>query len=548
LHNAAVTGRALTLLFLLGLALPQTAPAGHFLGTRGTDSIAGSAGPDRIHLRAGADLGFGLGGADRLRGGAGSDRLRGGPGADLLRGGAGADFLHGGPRRDRLHGGRGPDTIQARDGGADAVRAGPGHDLCLLDRGEAARARGCETILPPPGGAPASQALGTWEPTRFDTCPAVLHDTFAVIGADGKRYPAWHPPRVMDPLSGRPCTFGHEHGRNPAGSDLHAWVSRHLAPGGHARPGGLPFGTAAEALDAYAVANPGVAPRHEDHVGHKVEWENDVRLPGKTGPDGAPVSCDFLTKVHQGSHSADALGNNLHEVVYATGCSDGTRLLATTMVAFGAPNQFLRSCDGTAVAAGTAHSFPAGAGARLIPDRSCVEEHVLVGAGQRSRYARGLYESWLARSRLTTPGGRALASFDLRFGVLNPSRYADPGAPGGLGRAIDACFEVESNGDRARGGYCEAAAAYGPLPFDSPRSGFDGSRREVTVERTELANAGGPGRWWTDPFGGGASPRPFPGALCQLVSGPGTRPPFPLRPLSFGRHRDYGAGGVHAPN
>ena len=38
--------------------------------------------------------------------------------------------------------------------------------------------------------------------------------------------------------------------------------------------GDLPFGYANEQLDA---ANLGMQ-RHEDHVGHKVEWENDVRI------------------------------------------------------------------------------------------------------------------------------------------------------------------------------------------------------------------------------------------------------------------------------
>ena len=116
---------------------------------------------------------------------------------------------------------------------------------------------------------------------------------------------------MRDPATGRRCTFGHEHGRDPRRSDLYRWIARHLG-------GGLPFGAASEALDAYAAANPGTPSRHEDHVGHKVEWQNDVRLErrarsGARRPIG--VTCDFLTKIHQGSHSADAFATNVHELV-----------------------------------------------------------------------------------------------------------------------------------------------------------------------------------------------------------------------------------------
>ena len=113
--------------------------------------------------------------------------------------------------------------------------------------------------LPAPGHAerPASHALGLWAPGAADTCPASLHDTFAVVGPDGKRYPTWHPPRVTDPATGELCTFGHEHGRNPENSDLSSWIADRLAAPGARHRAGIPFGMANEALDAYAQANPG---------------------------------------------------------------------------------------------------------------------------------------------------------------------------------------------------------------------------------------------------------------------------------------------------
>jgi hypothetical protein len=32
-------------------------------------------------------------------------------------------------------------------------------------------------------------SFGVWIPTRFDTCPRELHDSYSVVGPDGKRYP-----------------------------------------------------------------------------------------------------------------------------------------------------------------------------------------------------------------------------------------------------------------------------------------------------------------------------------------------------------------------
>jgi hypothetical protein len=399
---------------------------------------------------------------------------------------------------------------------------------------------------------PASHAMGAWQPGPVDTCPRSLHDGYSVVGPDGKRYPTWHPMRTRDPASGRRCTFGHEHGRNPARSDLAGFIASHLAAPGARRRAGIPFGLAAEALDAYAAANPGTPTRHEDHVGHKVEWANDVELERASGGGRTEigVACDFLTKIHQGSHSPDALGNNVHELLYAVRCDDGTRLIATKLVAFGEPNEFVRACDKeTVVQAGTTHSFPAGAGMRLIPDRACAESHILVGAGQYSQFSRGLYEDWISSNHLRTAGGEEVAYFDPHFAVFNPSRYGYEG--GALGRTIDLCWETEPNGDRARGGDCADArheAGDAPLAYDDPDSPFTGAHREVYFNQTTIDNAAGPRRWWTDPYGGSASTERFPGAICQLVGRVDNTDRPILESQAFGAGRFYGGRGVHAPN
>ncbi len=417
----------------------------------------------------------------------------------------------------------------------------------LAPTAPAAAAKPRLTIGPQPGAAPAA-AYGIWTPSRFDTCPAALHDRYAVRGPGGKLYPGWHPPVGRGPATGHRCTFGHEHGRDPRGSDLYRWVSRHLG-------GGLPFGAAAEALDAFAAAHPGTPTRHEDHVGHKVEWQNDVRLlrrvrGGRRRPIG--VTCDFLTKLHQGTHSADAFANNVHELIYAVRCDDGTRLLTTTFARFAAPNRLTRGCQPRAtIRTGAALAYPTGRGRRQIPDRACVDRHVLVPPGRFSLFTRGLYEDWISSNRLTTRSGRRLAFWDPHFAVFDPARYFDPSRPDGLARTVDLCWERTTAGDRASGSACDQATAFGaratPIPFDDPRSPFTGTHRETYLNQTTITNRNGPRRWHTDPYGRSASPRPFPGSLCQLVSPTDTRRPT-LQSQSFGSERPYSAPGIHAPN
>lgn len=553
-ETARATGRRTAALVALAacaaLMVPGAADARWLPGTKLRDYIQGTAKTDRMPLRAGADRGFGRRGADRIGGGAGPDRLFGGPGRDLVAGGRGADAVWGGRGPDRIFGGPGPDLLSARDGRVDrAIAGGPGRDVCVLDPAEVPRARGCE-LISVPGDPRGAVAYGIWQPGRGDTCPAWLHDANSVVGPDGLRYPAWHPPAVRNPATGRRCRFGHEHGRDPGGSHLIGWIARAMrAPGGRGASG-VPFGVANQALDRFAAAS-GDAARHEDHVGHKIEWVNDLELrrPAPGGSEPAGVTCDVLTKVHQGSHSHDALGNNVHELIYAARCSDGAELLVTKLAAFGEANSFTRSCEPDApVGAGTSHSYPPGEGARLIPDRECVERHLLVGEGSLSDYRLGLYEEWRSVNELRADDGRRLAFFDPSFSVLNPSRYA--GAAGAIARTIGACFETEpGTGDRARGGYCEAARAYGgPLSFDDPRSGFDGGLREVGLGETEVTNGGGPGVWFTDPYGGSGATEPFAGSIRQLISPVDNRRAHPLAPVTIGSGRHYGRDGVHAPN
>jgi hypothetical protein len=377
--------------------------------------------------------------------------------------------------------------------------------------------------LPP---APASVAFSqrNWQPATQDTCPRELHERFSVIGPDGKVYPGWHPPVVTDPATGRECTFGHEHGRDPRGSDLYDRVAAHLAAPGREAYSGIPFGSATEALDAWA----GATRRTEDHVGYKVEYENDVALTTAEGSLG--VTCDFLVRVHQGSHSPDALSNNVHELLYASRCSDGTEIISNVVGRFGDAGEYTRGCDPSTTIATTDNGYPDGPGARAIPDRTCVESGFLVPAGSITTVW-ATYELWSAESELTA-GDRVLASYDTAFGVFDPSRYANGT---GIARTYDLCQEVEPNGDRANTHLCD-------------EDSYEGTHRDVYLRDTRVRNAGGPTRWWTDPYGGNASPDPFPGAICQLVAATDTPDRPRVQQRVFGRNRSHDAPGVHWPN
>ena len=381
-------------------------------------------------------------------------------------------------------------------------------------------------LLPPSEAVGDAGAFGIWSPSGPDSCSAEIHDQYFAVGPDGLRYPTWHPP--VDPATG--CTFGHEHGRDPSGSDLHAVV------------GDIPFGYANE----YLVAGGFPAPRHEDHVGHKIEWENDMPMNvGGTGGTVIDVTCDVLTKIHQGTHSPDAFTNNMHEVAYHVRCSDGTGFSATLLTPIGTPGEMVVGCDRDVhltVGTATPPSSPDGGGKRAVPEVRCIQERVLSPDDGRPRFDSALRESWEISGRLRTDGGGTLVSFNPYFQVMDPSRYFDPASERSLARPIDLCYRPELEGrDR-----CEALAG-DSVSWDDPRSPFKGVRRFVDVNANRVRNEDGPEIWYTDALGGNARTEPFPGSIRQWVARRDNSG-LDLHGRVMGRHRDYDGPGVRAPN
>ncbi|AGY57495.1 hypothetical protein [Gloeobacter kilaueensis] len=386
---------------------------------------------------------------------------------------------------------------------------------------------------------PVSAAYGIWTPTVWDTCSVDIHNSYSVVGPDGKLYPTWHPP--VDPATG--CTFGHEHGMDPSGFSAYDLT------------GGVPFGLANEALDAYAPTTGSTDMRHEDHVGHKISYVENVASSTVRGN-----TCSILTHVHQGTHSADAFSNNLHEVSYYARCSDGTQFAVDVLASFGVGGQFLKGCD-HATPVTTVPPVPADSPSgpiqsqRDIPELSCVQKFILVPNGQTSQFSTndanhtfgGLYESWAATIKITALNQKsALVFLTPSFPVINPSRYYNPSFTNGLGRSIDICSMVESNGDAVHGTTPCSLVAPGTT-YDNPASPFNGAHRVVAqFGQLKVNNPTGPTVWYTDPYGGNGQTTPFTGSIEQFISANAnaTGQSFGIDDMDV----NFSATGVHSPN
>lgn len=450
-----------------------------------------------------------------------------------------------------------------------------------------------------PGGTrPNSAAMGLWEPnTDFDTCTKAFHDTYFVVGPDGKKYPTWHPPTAIDPENGNLCSFGHEHGRDPRSSALWDSIRNHFAYDANSNgaidaaerdTSGVPFGYASEQLRAYNSAN-GIAgaDRSEDHVGYKIAWENGIaRTRTVNGQlQTFDLSCDALTALHQETHSDVAYASNLHEILYAIDCSRGTdapqfggKVIVSAMATFGNPGEFaVQQSNGTfsTVRYGTPQPITSPAGGaergRVIPVAEGVYAAVLVPVGQTSDFATGLAETWYSGLTLRRSDGTDLVYVDPSFGVSSPSRYFDLGRLNALGRTIDLCYVgLSITGEliddplraslivrQARGPECSAIAPNGPatlrinrIPYDDPRSSFNGCRRHVTLGATRIANGGGATLWYSDPYGRAARGGSFAGSVKQYVSVINNVTAGDPDRTVFGADIDpcLSGSGVHAPN
>ncbi len=466
-----------------------------------------------------------------------------------------------------------------------------------------------------PAAAIAATSYGIWDPANplyqgsgdkiYPICSKIAHDSYFVVGPDGKKYPTWHPPIVTDPTTGKLCSFGHEHGRDPSKSLLWQQVKEYFyydannngrMDANEEAVAGLPFGYTNEQFSAYHSSNHSTTMRHEDHVGHKVDFANGegeiathqenssttngVRV-GRLGngvmSKYTGVRCYYLAKPHQGVSSADAFTNNVHEVFYFANCwadnsSYNQKISVAVMMPFGKPggfNKFMPLCgierredpqDFVNIGTNAMNAnYLSGPGNREIVSRDCVERGILVPQGQ---FSGNFYEAWPASLQITRSNGTSIASgINLLFDVEDANRYYDPSKPNNLGYTMDLCYEEISGGRRVRGGACEWATNYntGPsvptsqrIAWNSPRSGFKGIHRGMYFMPAVISNAGGPEYWYSDPYGRNASATPFPGSIKQQISSKNlnysTLINDSIDPRVNDRIHDDGNGSVYAPN
>jgi hypothetical protein len=169
----------------------------------------------------------------------------------------------------------------------------------------------------------------------------------------------------------------------------------------------------------------------------------------------------------------------------------------TMLAAIGEPGEFRRACDrdvvvtvGPAVPANS----PSGGGFRAIPDRTCIDQHLLVPDGEQSNTSAALHETWETSNQVRRADGHTLAFFNPYFQVRRPSRFHDPALHPTVGRPMDVCYEVTATGEETRGGACDAATQNGAITgitYDDPRSPFNGADHFVDINANRISNPDG---------------------------------------------------------
>ena len=320
-------------------------------------------------------------------------------------------------------------------------------------------------------------------PRRSGECSVEIHDRYWVKDSHGVTHPTWHPP--VDFATG--CLFSHEHGDDPRLSPNYEFAE------------GVPFGV--------THGDDGGLMRHEDHVGHKVVVQSgwglvDGNPQNGQQPDSATIqrtgiSCDWLSKIHQGSWSRDALANNAHEYFLNLRCTDGVQIRLKQLVTFGPPELVTNICDSPAVGEGDALIYPDLTSQAFRSGVASTSGTAVTQAldGKREfsciknvRWKDRLEELWKSDGVIEFPGGGFL-HFSPYYVVFNPARYldhqwADRGAADGYVSSIDLCFDDNAAYRGLPMGFCnevpeELAQLPSELRQQDIRNPMNGTRRVI---------------------------------------------------------------------
>jgi hypothetical protein len=371
---------------------------------------------------------------------------------------------------------------------------------------------------PPPAGTTFE---GEYSP-RPGECSVRQHDRYWVRARDGRVYRTWHPPsEPSDVETGRPCTYGHEHGADPRSSPLYTWA------------GGVPFGITGSVAPHY---------RHTDHTSHKVFVQNLWEAAVGNGPSDDPYRsasfhCHWLSKVHQDVHDGFALGNNEHEYQNNIMCDDGfarhplrdygaagpdrhTRASVRALTTWGRPGE-MKACDAMTITTSTGMGREPVMGSDTNREIKCatpesgwlyapLPREIVSETGHTdfARDTRGIDELWKPWLNLRTRDGRDIFVSSAYYVVRNPPRVYNPlpSAGGYLPRrdwdgdgiedewvpTLEVCFDPRTRGMPVCAGLPESLASLSReerwLHVDSP---FDGTIRLIHPKGTMLANETG---------------------------------------------------------
>lgn len=407
---------------------------------------------------------------------------------------------------------------------------------------------------------PASHAIGQWAPVAgVDTCTQAEHDEHFVIGPDGKKYPTWHAP-TRTRSGGAICSYGHEHGQNPANSPLFAQIQLHFAYDANSNgtleqseldASGVPFGYVAEQLDVFNAASiPPITAaqgrRHQPHTAYKIvhAFSTRSRIAGNVVTPNF-VGCSHLVAINQDTQTADAFASSLHEAIVALDCTSAgssgpypVRLIASGMMSFGNAGTF----DASALASTTPQAIaPTGQGA--VPPNSAASttgrraipaavggvnrmwDNAFVAIGSASNLLDAVGERWAAEFVLSGAAG-TYATVRPSVTALEPIRFYDPARAGNIGRTVELCYtglnaggllvnEPTQSGTIVRqvrgSNECSVLGADTARPstalanrtgYDSSTSPFRNCRREVNFGNVTVANGGRDAIQYSNPFGG----------------------------------------------
>jgi hypothetical protein len=339
----------------------------------------------------------------------------------------------------------------------------------------------------PTGNVPAdwSKHMGQWVPNpKWDTCSKEFHDSFNVVGPDGKRYPTWHPPAAVDPATGRECTFGHEHGADPRTSRADSSMPA--------------FGYAAEQMGMI-----------EPHAGFKVAIINK----GESFTEGKYAPANYRVVFHMGTAGTKRYVERFHSFEYDYVANDGTNRYFNIYGMGDTGNGTGSTCGGDQNT--TSNKGPRDGG----------RDFSTVGCDDP-------YEIWNAVS-FTIKRPNAQFPDELlqnELGVVFSMAVFDP-------------ITTRDPKDNARllfsQNYYNPAVTTDPT---SPQGQFQGCEREVYGGPNYFKNAGRSAVYYTDVYGVIKS-GPGPGLIKQEVSTVNS-----TSNEQFKFRQDFCGKGIHAPN